>query len=132
MSDKMKRFLDKKVVKTVQQIVENHTTNCTKPYNNILNESEQIRPEDKEVLYQSIQRPGNRSYVLQSYQDVFDVPDRTIVISRKSGTMVHLAYNSELVEITDFLVNMCDEMGYAFHTADQKSPAITSFIVIVR
>lgn len=133
MSDKMKRFLNKKVIhKPIQRIVENHTTDCIKTYNNILNESVSILPIDKENIYHYIEQPANRSIVLQSYGDEYDVADRTITISRKSGIMTQIVYNAELVEITDFLITLCDEMGYRFQTNDQVSPNITSFIIYVK
>ena len=133
MSEKMKKFLNKKrVEKPVQQIVENRTIDCMKTYNNILSESVSILPSDREIIYHAIEHSSNGSYTLNSYKDVFDISDRTVVVSRKSGTMVSVAYNSELVEVTDFIINFCDKMGYKFQTMDHTNPELTTFTIFVR
>jgi hypothetical protein len=124
----MKRFLENQARKPIQKITEEKISN---KYNNILNETNNIKSSDKEMLYKYIEQPGNRKYVLKSYSDTYDESDRTIVISRKSGNMVHVVFNDELEEISEFIINMCDELGYKFNVGNQEKPGLTSFIIYV-
>lgn len=127
MSLKMKKFLDKPIKK--KPIVEVKQT--PKMPQNLINEAVTIEFSDKELLYHFIEQPGNQQFVLSTYSDEYPEVDRTVVISRKSGNMVLLILNSEFEEISDFIVEMCDEMGWKFFTGVQEDTGKIVFTIFV-
>ncbi len=125
MSDKMKRFLTKPSKKIIVE--------KTKPeIKNLINEAVKIDATDKEVLYTYISEPHNITYVLKTYADVLPEADRTIVISRRSGNMTMLVMYSGLEEISDFIIEMCDQMGWPFTSGIQTSPEKIVFTIFVK
>lgn len=132
MSDKMRRFLDKKkpIQKErtiVQEVVKQ------KPIQNLINEAVQIKNIDKENIYNYIQHPINITYVLQSYADEHMEQDRTMWFSRTMGTgnRVVVIFYSGLEEIADFIVEMCDQMGWNFSTSSQQDTDKIMFEIYV-
>ncbi len=75
-----------------------------------------------------------KTYVMKTYSDEFDEKDRTIVFSRTMGTgnRVVLIVNSEMEEITDFIVDMCDEMGWSFVSTIQPDVNKMTFQIFVK
>ena len=128
MESKIKRVLAKPVVKKKEVVQIKETVKIP---TNLLNEAVIFKANDKELLYHAVESPGNRTFILSTYADTHAETDRTVVASRKSGTMVLLVYRSEFIEVTDFLIKMCDEMGYQFVSNDQKNPEITAFEIFV-
>lgn len=128
MSTKMKRFLDKPVKKKI--VVESKQR--TKIPQNLINEAVTISPNDKELLYHFIEQPGNQQFALSTYADEYPEVDRMVVISRKSGNMVLVVFNNEFEEISDFVVEMCDEMGWPFVSGIQEDTGKIIFEIFVR
>lgn len=133
MSDKMRRFLDKKkpIQKErtiVQEVVKQ------KPIQNLINEAVQIKNIDKENIYNYIQHPINTTYVLQSYADDHMEQDRTMWFSRTMGTgnRVVVIFYSGLEEIADFIVEMCDQMGWNFVSGMQQDTDKIMFEIFVK
>lgn len=133
MSDKMRRFLDKKkpIQKErtiVQEVVKQ------KPIQNLINEAVQIKNIDKENIYNYIQHPINTTYVLQSYADEHMEQDRTMWFSRTMGTgnRVVVIFYSGLEEIADFIVEMCDQMGWNFVSGMQQDTDKIMFEIFVK
>lgn len=111
MSEKMKMIFNKPIKK--KKIMEVMDIKKTK-INNLLNESIKITTKDKEELYHYINQPGNKIFILSSYEDIYEEKDRRVVISRKSGNMVTVMFLSEFVEFQDILIEMCDKMSWSF------------------
>jgi hypothetical protein len=109
MSDRIRTFMDKPLKKKTNIIEENIIKIV-----NILNESVNVLPSDKENLYKFINEPNNISFVLNTYSDTYNTNDRTVEIVRKSGKMVLVSIFYELQEIIDIIIEMCDEMGWVF------------------
>ncbi len=128
MSLKMKKFLDRPVKK--KPIVE--VKQKPKMPQNLINEAITIDPNDKELLYHFIEQPGNQQFALSTYAEEYPEVDRMVVISRKSGNMVLLILNSEFEEISDFIVEMCDEMGWPFTSGVQEDTGKIIFEIFVR
>lgn len=126
MSEKIKKYMEKPSKK--KEVIKEDTKPIIK---NILDESISIKASDKEAIYRAVEMPGNRTIVLNSYADTFSEKDRTLVFSRKSGTMVLVSYHSGLTEITSFIVKMCDELGYNFDVSDKPDEDIISFQIYV-
>jgi hypothetical protein len=101
----------------------------SQPKKTFLNESIKVDGDDKEMLYHYISHPGNRTYVLKTYSDVMSDDDRTVVISRKSGTLVTVIVYNELLEVIDFIVEMCDRMGWNFHSAKSNDRIVFEIFV---
>ena len=124
MSNKMKNFLNRPIV--IKKII-----NENKSVLNLICETVNIDKNDKEMLYHFISTPGNRTYTLKTYSDTFSDVDRTIVISRKSGNMVFVSMYSGLEEISDFIIELCDQMGWKFNSniqADTERIIFTIFM----
>jgi len=128
MSLKMKKFLDKPITKKI--IVE--VKQKPKLPQNLINEAITIVPSDKELLYHFIEQPGNQQFALSTYSDEYPEVDRMVVISRKSGNMVLVIFNSEFEEISDFVVEMCDQMGWPFTSGVQEDTSKIIFEIFVR
>lgn len=131
MSNKMKKFLDKP---TPKKTIIKEVKSSPKTPQNLLNESVIIEPDDKEMIYHFIEQPGNRTYVLKTYADEYEDIDRTILFSRSLGTgnRCVVILNSELEEISDFIVTMCDEMGWPFTSGVQEDTTKIKFEIFVR
>jgi hypothetical protein len=131
MSNKMRKFLNKEpkrmvYVKESRQKIPSEL--------NLLNESVIIDNDDKEAIYHYIQQPGNQQYTLKTYSDTYPEEDRTIIFSRTMGTgnrTVVILY-SALEEISNFIVEMCDEMGWQFVSTLQNEPEKIIFQIFVR
>lgn len=126
MSEKMKKFLNKQSPKKV--IINEEF----KLPNNLLSESVKVKQHDKEALYQYIEKPTNITYVLSTYSNTHDQQDRTIQISRKSGNRVIVILHNELEEISDFIVEMCDQMGWKFVSGYQRDTNKIIFTIFVQ
>jgi hypothetical protein len=134
MSDKMRRFLDKKKpiqrkdIPIMQEVVQE------KPIQNLINEAVQIKNIDKENIYNYIQHPINTTYVLQSYADEHMEQDRTMWFSRTMGTgnRVVVIFYSGLEEIADLIVEMCDSLNWPFISGIQEDTDKITFEIFVR
>jgi hypothetical protein len=132
MNDKMRKYINKTVIKQTKKVVEEKIV--IKPIQNILNESIVVHPNDKEMLYYYIEKPSNIVYTLTTYNDTYAENDRHVLISRKLGTANRtiVIFNNEFVEITDFIVDMCDEMGWFFITGVQEDTNTIKIEIIVQ
>ena len=130
MSNKLRKMMNKPARKNI--IVEEKTK--PKLPQNLINESVIINPNDKEMIYHYIEQPGNAQYVLSTYSDTFDETDRTIIFSRTMGTgnRVIVIFHSELEEISDFIIEMCDQMGWNFLSGIQEETGKIIFEILVR
>lgn len=130
MSTKMRKFLDKPVKsykQPIKEVVE------AIPMQNLINESVKIKNVDKETIYYNIEHPGNKTYVLQTYNDTHNEQDRTIWFSRTMGTgnRVIVIFYSGLEEISDFIIEMCDNMGWRFISGIQEDTEKIKFEIFV-
>lgn len=132
MSNKMRRFLDKKPIQKKETSILKEVVK-EKPIQNLINEAVQIKGVDKENIYNYIQHPINITYVLQSYADEHMEQDRTMWFSRTMGTgnRVVVIFYSGLEEIADFIVEMCDQMGWNFSTSSQQDTDKIMFEIYV-
>lgn len=132
MNEKIRKYINKPVIKQTKKVIKERIV--VKPIQNILNESVVINPNDKEMLYYYIQNPSNIVYTLTTYNDVYDEKDRNVLISRKMGTSNRtiVIYNNEFVELTDFIIEMCDEMGWVFFTGVQEDTNTIKIEIIVQ
>lgn len=131
MSNKLRKMMDKPIKKKVVIKEEKPLPKFPK---NLLNESVTIDPDDKEMIYHYIEQPGNTTYTLKTYSDEYPEEDRIIWFSRTMGTgnRVVVIFFSELEEISDFIVQMCDDMGWPFVTGVQKDTNKIIFEIFVR
>ena len=126
-SDKMKKFLNKIPAKVIIK-----EEKKAKPIQNLLNEAVAVKSNDKEMIYHYIEHPCNAQYTLATYSDTYEDVDRTIVFSRKSGNMVLVVLFEELEEISDFIVELCDQMGWPFTSGVQEDTSRIIFEIFVR
>lgn len=130
MSNKMRKFLNKEPKKMVY--VKESRQKIPSELN-LLNESVIIDNDDKEAIYHYIQQPGNQQYTLKTYSDTYPEEDRTIIFSRTMGTgnrTVVILY-SALEEISNFIVEMCDEMGWTFSVTNQQDTDKIIFQILI-
>ena len=95
-----------------------------------ITESVKLLNSDKEKIYKLINMPRNMTIVLNSYQE-YPAEERTIIFSRRSGTMYLFSYNLDLDEVTNFLVDLCDDFGYQFRTYMERHVNTMNFEVFV-
>jgi hypothetical protein len=137
MSNKMKKFLEKTSSRKISENIASKDKlidEKVKYPQNLLNESVTVNSDDKEMIYHYIEQPCNMIYVLKTYADEYLDEDRTIWFSRTMGTgnRCVVIFNSELEEISDFIVKMCDQMGWPFTSGVQEDTTKAIFEIFVR
>ncbi len=90
--------------------------------NNLLNENVDIVKDDEDALYNGILMGKN--VVLNSYIDIYDVNDRVVYITKKRKNITEVKFFSEMREMVDIIIEMCDNMSWQFEEDETEENII--------
>ena len=97
---------------------------------------ERLHSGDKRALYKIIANAekgnltGKADIILKSFGKDYTEDERVVEIKYNKG-MVSFTYNSDHFELTNTLVDICDQSGYEFKTNTERNINTTTFAIIL-
>jgi hypothetical protein len=86
-----------------------------------LNESEKLNSKDKAMIKTIIRLPRNHTAVLDSFAENYADYEREIDVQWSAGKgRIMFEYNADHYELTNYLVDLCDEMGLRFESDKER------------
>ena len=99
-------------------------------FDKFINESEKMDKKDEKKIKSIITSDNVRKQVIviQSWSKTYDEEEREIEIVPKSKGL-EISYNTDFYNLTNFIVDICDEYGFPFKSYDER-PINTTTITI--
>lgn len=72
---------------------------------------------------------GKDEIIIKSFSKDYDEDERTIEVIYKKGSVV-FTYNADHFELTNTLIDICDDMGFKFKTDTERNINTITFEVI--
>lgn len=95
----------------------------------LLNE-ERLKDSDRKQIEKLIDKPKNTTFVLKSFSKNYSEDEREVDVSKaKDG--ITFEYNADHFELTNVLVDICDENEYRFNT-DTERPVNTTYFKVIK
>ena len=93
-----------------------------KHINPSLNEADKLSNKDKTVVKTILRLPRNQTVVLDSFADSYEDYEREMDVQWSAGKgRIMLEFNADFIELTNYLVDLCDEIGLKFESDKERN-----------
>jgi hypothetical protein len=87
----------------------------------LLEDVERLDHTDTRTVLQVLSNPVHKTWILKSYSKNYTEDEREITITAKNGRKVlYMEYNADFYELTNFIVDACDDLGYNVKSGTEK------------